>query len=136
MYNDPLLRKVMNISRMLCSCGNDVFMQRLLRTLRSGWQAWNIHLPVLLNFLRKHRMQQFPNFNNFHTTFLYTLSRILLPFTSLYSLDTFLNFFIGKLSTFVGLSSVPNKEPPWKAPLYHPMSIVFFSYWNYPFSQL
>lgn len=63
----------MNISRMLCCCGNDVFMQRLPRMLKSGWQAWNIHFPVLLNFLRKHRMQQFSNFNNFHTTFYFLL---------------------------------------------------------------
>lgn len=53
------LDKVMNISGMLCCCGNGRIYAAFTGVLRPGWQAWNIHLPVLLNFVRKHPMYQF-----------------------------------------------------------------------------
>lgn len=95
--------KVMNtLKEGFCCCGSSVFMQRLLRALRRGWQAWNIHLPVLLNFIRKHRMQQFLTLTiSIELSCIHYLSSLSLFYCASLFKHSFFNFFIEKLPTLL-----------------------------------
>lgn len=68
------------------------------------WRTRNIHLPVptaAAQFYKKTSHAALPNFNNFHTTFLYILSRSLYFTLSFHSFDIPEKVLIEKLRTSV-----------------------------------